>query len=32
MLSLTDQRNRPLALRSFAPSEYLGDNQRIADK
>jgi predicted Zn finger-like uncharacterized protein len=30
MLTLTDQRNRPLARRSFAPSEYLGDPQRIA--
>lgn len=29
MLTLTDQRNRPLARRSFAPSEYLGDSQRI---
>jgi predicted Zn finger-like uncharacterized protein len=31
VLTLTDQRNRPLARRSFAPSEYLGDAQRIAD-
>ena len=30
VLTLTDQRNRPLARRSFAPSEYLGDTQRIA--
>jgi predicted Zn finger-like uncharacterized protein len=30
VLTLTDQRNRPLARRSFAPSEYLGDPQRIA--
>ncbi|MHB1052130.1 MAG: zinc-ribbon and DUF3426 domain-containing protein [Thiobacillus sp.] len=30
ILTLTDQRNRPLARRSFAPSEYLGDAQRIA--
>lgn len=30
VLTLTDQRNRPLARRSFAPSEYLGDAQRIA--
>ena len=30
ILTLTDQRNRPLARRSFAPSEYLGDTQRIA--
>ncbi|MDZ7594955.1 MAG: zinc-ribbon and DUF3426 domain-containing protein [Thiobacillus sp.] len=30
LLTLTDQRNRPLARRSFAPSEYLGDTQRIA--
>ena len=29
VLTLTDQRNRPLARRSFAPSEYLGDAQRI---
>ncbi len=31
VLSLTDQRNRPLARRSFAPSEYLGDAHRIAE-
>jgi len=31
VLTLNDQRNRPLARRSFAPSEYLGDPQRIAD-
>ena len=31
VLTLTDQRNRPLARRSFAPSEYLGDAQRIAE-
>jgi predicted Zn finger-like uncharacterized protein len=31
VLTLTDQRNRPLARRSFAPSEYLGDVQRIAE-
>ena len=31
VLTLNDQRNRPLARRSFAPSEYLGDSQRIAD-
>jgi predicted Zn finger-like uncharacterized protein len=31
VLTLTDQRNRPLARRSFAPSEYLGDAQRIVD-
>jgi hypothetical protein len=31
VLTLNDQRNRPLARRSFAPSEYLGDTQRIAD-
>jgi hypothetical protein len=31
VLTLTDQRNRPLARRSFAPSEYLGDVQRIVD-
>jgi hypothetical protein len=31
VLTLTDQRNRPLARRSFAPSEYLGDARRIAD-
>jgi hypothetical protein len=30
VLTLTDQRNRPLARRSFAPTEYLGDAQRIA--
>lgn len=30
VLTLTDQRNRPLARRSFAPSEYLGDPERIA--
>ncbi|PKO73818.1 MAG: hypothetical protein CVU23_00730 [Betaproteobacteria bacterium HGW-Betaproteobacteria-17] len=30
VLTLTDQRNRPLARRSFAPSEYIGDTQRIA--
>lgn len=30
VLTLMDQRNRPLARRSFAPSEYLGDPQRIA--
>jgi hypothetical protein len=30
VLTLTDQRNRPLARRSFAPSEYLGDAKRIA--
>lgn len=30
VLTLTDQRNRPLARRSFAPSEYLEDAQRIA--
>lgn len=30
VLTLNDQRNRPLARRSFAPSEYLGDDQRIA--
>lgn len=29
VLTLTDQRERPLARRSFAPSEYLGDPQRI---
>lgn len=29
LLTLTDQRNRPLARRSFAPSEYLDDPQRI---
>ncbi|MBI1285784.1 MAG: DUF3426 domain-containing protein [Thiobacillus sp.] len=31
VLTLNDQRNRPLARRSFAPSEYLGDSRRIAD-
>ena len=31
VLTLTDQRNRPLARRSFAPSEYLGDPLRIAE-
>ena len=30
VLTLTDQHNRPLARRSFAPSEYLGDAKRIA--
>ncbi len=30
VLTLTDQRNRPLARRSFAPSEYLADTRRIA--
>jgi len=30
VLTLTDQRNRPLARRSFAPSEYLSDAGRIA--
>jgi predicted Zn finger-like uncharacterized protein len=30
VLTLTDQRNRPLARRSFAPSEYLDDAERIA--
>jgi predicted Zn finger-like uncharacterized protein len=30
LLTLTDERNRPLARRSFAPSEYLGDPGRIA--
>jgi predicted Zn finger-like uncharacterized protein len=30
VLTLTDQRNRPLARRSFAPSEYLDDPRRIA--
>ncbi len=30
VLTLTDQNNRPLARRSFAPSEYLGDPNRIA--
>lgn len=29
VLTLTDQRNRPLARRSFAPSEYLADPARI---
>jgi predicted Zn finger-like uncharacterized protein len=29
VLTLTDQNNRPLARRSFAPSEYLGDPARI---
>lgn len=29
VLTLTDQRNRPLARRSFAPSEYLDDPRRI---
>ena len=29
VLTLTDQRNRPLARRSFAPSEYLEDTRRI---
>ena len=29
VLTLMDQRNRPLARRSFAPSEYLGDPARI---
>ncbi|WP_461569085.1 zinc-ribbon and DUF3426 domain-containing protein [Thiobacillus sp.] len=29
VLTLTDQHNRSLARRSFAPSEYLGDAQRI---
>lgn len=29
VLTLTDQHNRPLARRSFAPSEYLGDAKRI---
>lgn len=29
VLTLSDQRNRPLARRSFAPSEYLGDARRI---
>jgi len=28
-LTLTDLRDRPIARRSFAPSEYLGDAQRI---
>ncbi|WP_324780022.1 zinc-ribbon and DUF3426 domain-containing protein [Thiobacillus sedimenti] len=30
VLTLTDQRNQPLARRSFAPSEYLADPARIA--
>lgn len=30
VLTLTDQRDRPLTRRSFAPSEYLGDAARIA--
>jgi hypothetical protein len=30
VLTLTDARGRPLTRRSFAPSEYLGDPQRIA--
>lgn len=30
VLTLTDQAGRPLARRSFAPSEYLGDVDRIA--
>lgn len=30
VLTLTDQRDQPLARRSFAPSEYLGDTRRIA--
>lgn len=30
LLTLTDQDNRPLARRSFAPSEYLDDAERIA--
>jgi predicted Zn finger-like uncharacterized protein len=30
VLTLTDQRDRPLTRRSFAPSEYLGDPGRIA--
>jgi predicted Zn finger-like uncharacterized protein len=30
VLTLTDQLNRPLARRSFAPSEYLDDARRIA--
>jgi predicted Zn finger-like uncharacterized protein len=29
VLTLNDQRNRPIARRSFAPSEYLGDSRRI---
>ena len=31
VLTLTDQRNRPLTRRSFAPSEYLEDARRIAE-
>jgi predicted Zn finger-like uncharacterized protein len=31
VLTLTDQQNRPLARRTFAPSEYLDDSRRIAD-
>ena len=31
VLTLTDQRNRPLTRRSFAPSEYLEDTRRIAE-
>src|SRR5574340_1525003 len=31
VLTLNDQHNRPLARRSFAPSEYLGDARRIAE-
>lgn len=30
VLTLTDQANRPLARRSFAPTEYLGDAGRVA--
>lgn len=30
VLTLTDPQGKPLARRSFAPSEYLGDDQRIA--
>lgn len=30
VLTLTDQRNQPLARRSFAPSEYLADTRLIA--
>lgn len=30
VLTLTDQANRPLARRSFAPAEYLGGAQRVA--
>jgi hypothetical protein len=30
VLTLTDARGQPLTRRSFAPSEYLGDPQRIA--